>query len=261
MVDFTERDTRYDGEEEEGSDDDTDEGADEPDDDATVEPLDTDSGDAHEHEDDHDHEHGHDDADDHDHDHDHGHDDDHGHDHDHSHHEHDVDQLGIAVLTVSSSRSISDDPSGDTIVEIAETAGHQVVTRELVEDDYDRVQHAVDTFVKRRDVDAVITTGGTGVTPDDITIEAVRPLFKKELPGFGELFRILSYEEIGTMVVATRATAGIANGVPVFSLPGSENAVRLAVEEIILEEAGHLSGLADRELDPEAGTGAEPELE
>ncbi|MFB6300972.1 MAG: molybdenum cofactor biosynthesis protein B [Halobacteriales archaeon] len=234
MVDFTERDTRYDGEDETGDENDDADAVHEED---PVDPLDA----------------GHDKPADHEHD--------HGHDHDHDHHHHDVEHLGIAVLTVSSSRTLSDDPSGDRIVEIAEAAGHDVVTRELVEDDYDHVQHAVDTFVKRRDVDTVITTGGTGVTPDDVTIEAIRPLFRKELPGFGELFRILSYEEIDTKVIATRATAGIANGVPVFCLPGSENAVQLAVEEIILEEAGHLSGLATRELDSESGTEAEPEPE
>jgi molybdenum cofactor biosynthesis protein B len=95
-----------------------------------------------------------------------------------------------------------------------------------------------------------VTTGGTGVTPDDATIEAVRPLFEKELPGFGELFRILSHDEVGTKVVGTRATAGIVatetGGVPVFCLPGSENAARLGVERIVSEEAGHLAGLASR---------------
>jgi len=89
-----------------------------------------------------------------------------------------------------------------------------------------------------------VTTGGTGVTPDDVTVEAVEPLFEKRLPGFGELFRRLSYEEIGTQAIATRATAGIADGVPVFCLPGSESAVRLGTEEIIVEVVGHLAGLA-----------------
>jgi len=91
-----------------------------------------------------------------------------------------------------------------------------------------------------------VTTGGTGVTVDDVTPDAVSELFDRELPGFGEAFRRLSWEEVGTRVVATRATAGIARDVPVFVLPGSENAVRLATTEIISEEAPHLAGLATR---------------
>ncbi|WP_135853814.1 MogA/MoaB family molybdenum cofactor biosynthesis protein [Halorussus salinus] len=174
------------------------------------------------------------------------HDHDHGHD-DHDHHSHDVESLGAAVVTVSSSRSLSDDPSGDAIVAGLEDAGHKVVSRDLIGDDYDGVQGSVNALVGRDDVDVVVTTGGTGVTPDDVTIEAVGQLFDKELPGFGELFRLLSHEEIGTKVVGTRATAGVVDGVVVFCLPGSENAARLGVERIIVEEAGHLAGLAGRE--------------
>ena len=191
----------------------------------------------------HDHEGGH-------HDHEGGH-----HDHEgghHDHHAHDLDELGVAVLTVSSSRSIEEDPSGAAIADLVEEAGHTVAVRELVPDDYDGVQDAVDRFVDREDTDCVVTTGGTGVTPDDVTVEAVEPLFEKELPGFGELFRSLSVEEIGTRVVGTRAVAGIADGVPVFCLPGSESAVRLAVDDIIVAEAPHLAGLARREDDSEA---------
>ncbi|MFW5964217.1 MAG: MogA/MoaB family molybdenum cofactor biosynthesis protein [Natronomonas sp.] len=190
-----------------------------------------------------------------DHDHGDGHHD--GSEHSHDHHAHDLDELGVAVLTVSSSRSIEEDPSGAAIVDLVEEAGHTVVVRELVGDDYDSVQDAVDRFVGREDTDCVVTTGGTGVTPDDVTVEAVDPLFEKELPGFGELFRSLSVEEIGTRVVGTRATAGIADGVPVFCLPGSENAVRLAVDDIVVEEAPHLAGLARRDDDTEEGDESE----
>ena len=182
-------------------------------------------------------------------------DDAHGHAHDeredqheaHDHHHHDVDTLGAAVVTVSSSRSLSDDPSGDAIVAGLEDADHEVVSRDLIGDNYDGVQGTIDALVGRNDVDIVITTGGTGVTPDDVTIEAVESLFDKQLPGFGELFRSLSFEEIGTKIVGTRATAGVADGVVVFCLPGSENAARLGVEEIITEEASHLAGLASRD--------------
>ena len=179
------------------------------------------------------------------------HDGDDHHDREDHHHAHDVGTLGAGVVTVSSSRTLDADPSGDAIVAAFEDAGHAVATRELVPDDYDRVQDVVDAVAGRRDVDVVVTTGGTGVTPDDVTVEAVERLFSKELPGFGELFRRRSEDQIGTRVVATRATAGIVDGVPVFCLPGSETAVRLGVSEIVLPEAGHLAGLAQRDDEEE----------
>ncbi|MFB6105347.1 MAG: molybdenum cofactor biosynthesis protein B [Halobacteriaceae archaeon] len=167
--------------------------------------------------------------------------------HDHPH-DHDAPvTLGFGVVTVTSSRSVAEDASGDTIVSLVEAEDHEVVTRELVGDDYDRVQDVVDNLVGRSDVDAVVTTGGTGVTPDDVTVEAVTPLVDKHLPGFGELFRARSREEVGTKVIATRATAGVAEGVPVFCLPGSESAVELGVREVILPEVSHLVALARRE--------------
>lgn len=182
---------------------------------------------------------------------DHGHGD-HGHEahsrHDH-HHAHDVDALGVAVLTVTSSRSLDEDPAGDAIEVAFEDEGHEVVIRELVRDEYDSIQGTVQRLVDRDDTGVVVTTGGTGITPDDVTVEAVRPLLGKRLPGFGELFRALSREEIGTRVVGTRATAGIADGTPVFCLPGSENAARLGAQDIIVPEAPHLAGLARRDED------------
>jgi len=170
----------------------------------------------------------------------------------HDHHHHDVHELGVAVLTVSSSRSLDDDPAGDAIAAALEEAGHELATRELVPDDYDRVQGTIHNLVGREDVDTVVTTGGTGVTPDDVTVEAATQLFDKELPGFGELFRQRSYEEVGTMVVATRATAGVSDGTPVFCLPGSENAATLGAK-LVVDTAGHLRGLAAR--DDEHGHG------
>lgn len=191
------------------------------------------------------HEHGDHDHDGHNHgDHDHG-----GHEHDH--HAHDTETVSVAVLTVSSSRSLEDDVSGDWLVEAFEDAGHEVAVRELVGDEFETVQATVDRLVRRGDTDAVITTGGTGVTPDDVTPEAVAPLFEKTLPGFGELFRRRSYEEVGTRTVGSRATAGIADGTVVCCLPGSENAVRLGAEAILLPELGHLTGLAARDASAE----------
>jgi molybdenum cofactor biosynthesis protein B len=176
-----------------------------------------------------------------------------GHDHGHTveeaddhHHDHDVETLGFAIVTVSSSRSLKDDPAGDVLLNAFEARGHELATRELIDDEYDGVQSTLTNLTDRGDVDVVVTTGGTGVTPDDVTVEAAEPLFTKRLPGFGELFRRESYDEVGVMVVATRATAGIMNDVPVFCVPGSENAARLGAE-IALDSAGHLAGLAQRD--------------
>ncbi|RJS99547.1 molybdenum cofactor biosynthesis protein B [Halococcus sp. IIIV-5B] len=184
-------------------------------------------------------------ADSHDHDHDHH---DHGDEPDHAHH--DFGPVAFALITVSTSRSLDDDPAGDAIVAAVGDDGGSVATRELVDDDYDGIQGRVNSLVNRDDVDVVVTTGGTGVTPDDVTVEAVDPLFDKRLPGFGELFRARSREEVGTRVVATRATAGVIEGVPAFCLPGSENAASLGAE-IVTAEAGHLAGLAKRDEDVE----------
>jgi molybdenum cofactor biosynthesis protein B len=163
-------------------------------------------------------------------------------DHDHP----EIASLGVGIITVSSSRSAADDEGGNAIAAILEEHGHTVETRNLVRDERETIQESVRELVEREAIDCVITTGGTGVTRDDVTIEALVPLFEKELPGFGELFRHLSYEEVGTRIVATRAVGGISKGVPIFCLPGSTNAVSLATREIIVEETPHLAGLATR---------------
>ncbi|MCO8267608.1 molybdopterin-binding protein [Haloferax sp. AB510] len=181
-----------------------------------------------------------------DHDHHHGEGD---HDHDHDHHHHDIDALEAAVLTISSTRDVDDDPAGDAIAELLREGGHSVSVRRVVDDDFDAIQTAVSRMADRGDVDVTVTTGGTGVTPDDRTVEATAQLFGKTLPGFGELFRRLSYDEIGTKVVGTRATAGVVDGMPTFCLPGSENAARLGTAEIIVPEAPHLTGLARRDAE------------
>ncbi|SNZ17149.1 molybdenum cofactor biosynthesis protein B [Natronoarchaeum philippinense] len=156
----------------------------------------------------------------------------------------DPDDLGAAVLTISSERSLSDDPPGDAAVEELEAVGTEIVTRELVEAKYDNVQAAIDRLADRSDVHVVVTVGATGITPDDVAIEAAEPLFDKELDGFGELLRLLAYDEVATRVVATRATAGIVTTVPVFCLPGVESIARLGVDRIVAEEAAHLVELA-----------------
>jgi len=206
----------------------------------------------HGHSDDHDHREpgGHDHAHEHSGGHDHG--ETGGHDHGetsgHAHaHGADVELLGVAVVTVSSTRTQKDDLSGDVIQALIEAADHEVVTREIIRDDLDGIQTTLLNLTGRDDVDVVVTTGGTGVTPDDVTVEGARPLFDRELPGFGELFRILSYEEIGTRAMVSRATAGMVDGVPVFCLPGSEAAARLGTEELVVEEMAHLVSLARRD--------------
>ncbi len=154
--------------------------------------------------------------------------------------------VSYAVVTTASSRTIEEDDAGDAVVRTVEAVGDEVTHRELVLDDYDGVQSTVNRVVDRADVDAVVTVGGTGVMPDDVTVEAVRPLFDKELPGFGELFRALSRDSIGTATVATRTTAGVVDRTPVFCLPGNEDAARLGTEEIVVSETAHIAGLAPR---------------
>lgn len=190
---------------------------------------------------DHDSQHGHDHGSHDDHDHSgHGH-----HDSD-SHHAHDETALSVGVLTVSSSRTLSEDPAGDVIVAACEREGHDVVDRQLVGDDRDAIVEAVADLLDEADADVVVTAGGTGLTPDDVTVEALRPLFDRRIPGFGELFRWRSYEEVGPMAMASRATAGVVDDGLVFCLPGSENAARTGVEELVAPAAGHLLGLVRR---------------
>jgi len=166
------------------------------------------------------------------------------------HHGHDtIDPLYVGIVTVSSSRATDpdpDDPGGDTIQGCFEAEGHEVRERRLVRDDYAAIRTAVRGLVARQDIDVVCTTGGTGVTVDDVSPEATASLFERELPGFGELFRSLSWDEVGTRAMASRATAGIAVDTPVFCLPGSKSACETACEELIVPEAPHLAGLATR---------------
>ncbi|WP_302081474.1 MogA/MoaB family molybdenum cofactor biosynthesis protein [Salinibaculum rarum] len=149
--------------------------------------------------------------------------------------------LPYAVVTVGSERTVEEDATGEVVVDAVEHAGDAVATRELIGSEYDSVQSTVGTLARRKDVSAIVTVGGTGVSPDDVTIDAVEPLFDKHLPGFGELYRVLSHDFDGTAVVRTRATAGIVDGVPVFCLPGDTERARRGVEQIVLEEAEALA--------------------
>ena len=143
-----------------------------------------------------------------------------------------------AVLTISDTRALETDVSGRTIVELLEGAHHVVAKRQILRDEPKDVHQVV--LGQIGGVDAVITTGGTGIAPRDGTYEAVASLIDKRLDGFGELFRALSYQEIGSAAMLSRATAGIARGTAIFLLPGAENAVRLAMTKLILPELGHV---------------------
>lgn len=162
----------------------------------------------------------------------------------HDHHAHDVSTVSAAVVTVSSTRTLDTDDSGDAIAGELEAVGHEVVAREIVSDEAQVIRTLIGELVDRDDVDAVLSTGGTGITPDDVTVEAVRPLFDRRIPGFGERFRARSVDDIGARAMLSRATAGVSRGVPVFCLPGSESGARFGTEELIVPLLGHAVGLA-----------------
>ncbi len=143
------------------------------------------------------------------------------------------------MLTVSDTRTEATDTSGATIVALLEQAGHQVTARALVKDEPADVTAFVATQL-RGDAQVIITTGGTGITSRDTTYEAITEMLEKRLDGFGELFRMLSYADIGSAAMMSRACAGLARGRVVIALPGSEGAVRLAMTKLVLPELGHL---------------------
>lgn len=153
--------------------------------------------------------------------------------------------VGFAIVTVSDSRALDTDDSGRILAELAAQSGHKLVARSLVKDEADAIRGALREAVTSA-ADVVVFTGGTGVARRDVTIEAIAPRFVKRLPGFGEIFRALSYQTLGSAAMATRADAGIVGGKLVFLLPGSPDACRLAMERLILPEVGHLVGLLRR---------------
>ncbi len=144
--------------------------------------------------------------------------------------------VNIAVLTVSDSRTPATDRSGQTLAERIEKAGHRVAARDIVPDEKDAVIARLKAWIADADIDAVIATGGTGVTGRDITPEAFQAVYEKEIPGFGELFRWLSFQKIKTSTIQSRATAGVAGGTYLFALPGSPGACRDAWDEILVHQ-------------------------
>lgn len=148
------------------------------------------------------------------------------------------------VVTVSDTRTLETDDGGALVAELLEGAGHRVVRREIVKDEPAAIGAAVRRGLEDGETRALILTGGTGVAPRDLTPDTVEPLLERVVPGFGELFRALSYAEIGSAALLSRALAGIAAGRVVFVVPGSRGAVRLAMEKLILPELGHLAAEA-----------------
>ncbi len=141
--------------------------------------------------------------------------------------------LNLAILTISDTRSLADDKSGNVLVDLATADGHRIADRQITRDDKAAIIRHLQGWIANPDIDAVISTGGTGLTGRDITPEAFEPLYDKPIPGFGELFRMLSYQKIGVSTIQSRATAGIANGTFLFALPGSPSACKDAWEMIL----------------------------
>ena len=144
--------------------------------------------------------------------------------------------LNAAVLTVSDTRTLDTDRSGDIIVNRLEQAGHRIVYRKIQLDELDLLRADFSAYAHDPKVDLIVSTGGTGLTKRDVTPEAAQALFDKSIPGFGELFRMLSYEEIDASTIESRACAGIANGTLVFVLPGSPGACRTAMDKIVIKQ-------------------------
>lgn len=144
--------------------------------------------------------------------------------------------LKIAVLTVSDSRTMTDDKSGNTLVERIEKAGHVMAARAIVTDDVEKIRAQVRGWIEDPAIDVVITTGGTGFTGRDVTPEAIEPLFEKRMDAFAALFLIVSHAKIGTSAIQTRATAGVANATYIFCLPGSPGACKDGWDEILVHQ-------------------------
>ncbi|WLR56067.1 molybdenum cofactor biosynthesis protein B [Mesobacillus subterraneus] len=150
-------------------------------------------------------------------------------------------QVRCKVITISDTRTPDTDKSGKLMMEMLEAAGHKIVDYVIVKDESEPIKSEVLKGCSNSEVDVVLTNGGTGIAKRDVTIETVQSIFEKEIPGFGEIFRMLSYtEDIGSAALLSRAAAGVVNDRAVFSTPGSTGAVRLAMEKLIIPEIGHV---------------------
>jgi molybdopterin adenylyltransferase len=158
----------------------------------------------------------------------------------HKHKESAPETVRVAILTISDTRTLETDTGGDIAQELLEGAGQEVVERQIVRDEVSGIRNSLIDLLARSDVDAVVATGGTGISARDTTYEVVERMLEKRLDGFGEIFRMLSYEEIGSAAIMSRALAGSVGSKFVASLPGSRNAVRLAVEKLLVPELSHV---------------------
>ncbi|RUL52232.1 MogA/MoaB family molybdenum cofactor biosynthesis protein [Lysinibacillus antri] len=150
-------------------------------------------------------------------------------------------EIKMAILTVSDTRDYHTDKGGALVEKLASASQIRVIERKICRDELLEIRETLKQWANHPEVDCIITTGGTGIATRDVTIEAIQPLFNKEIPGFGELFRYLSFtEDIGTRAMASRAVAGVVNNKVIFTLPGSTGAVKLAMEKLILTELNHL---------------------
>lgn len=150
------------------------------------------------------------------------------------------DSVGCVVITVSDTRTHETDTSGAIMRERLTAAGHRVIGYEIVRDEPSEIHRLLDAWTEQADCQAILFNGGTGIARRDTTFDAISGRLEKTLPGFGELFRMLSYEEIGAAAMLSRATAGVLNGRLIFSTPGSSNAVALAMDKLIAGELAHL---------------------
>ncbi|MCP4630752.1 MAG: molybdenum cofactor biosynthesis protein MoaB [bacterium] len=158
----------------------------------------------------------------------------------HEHKKHAPRKVSIGIITVSTTRALSDDASGNWIDEQAQKKGHDIVYHQVVTDDAELITSTVRAVIQNERPQVILMNGGTGITKQDVTIEAVNPLFTKTLTGFGPLFAKLSFDEIGSAAFLSRATAGVIEDTIVFCMPGSLNACKLACRELIFPEMGHL---------------------
>lgn len=152
-----------------------------------------------------------------------------------------IEKLNVCVLTVSDTRTDEDDNSGRHIREQMEQAGHSIFARKICQDDKNTILKVVESWIGKKEVDAIVITGGTGISYRDVTIETIRPFFTKELTGFGELFRYISYaEDVGSKALLSRAAAGAIGEKVLFALPGSIKAVTLAMDRLVMPELMHI---------------------
>ena len=150
--------------------------------------------------------------------------------------------LNIAVLTISDTRALSDDKSGNVLAEWLTAAGHNLAAREIVTDDVDAIRAVVKRWIADAGVDVIVTTGGTGFTGRDVTPEAIEPLFDKKMDSFSSLFLVISFQKIGTSAIQTRATAGLAGSTYIFCVPGSPGACKDAWDEILVHQLDYRHG-------------------